>query len=97
MTKMTGFVVVQYCSWSLAVKSDVLSAYCLFVCFLSGQVGTLQVHVHPGIQISVYFCITVLTFLLFFFFLFGSLSLSFPALFCLVTLSLDRRQRRRRK
>lgn len=75
ITKMIGFVVVQYCSWSLAVKGYVLSAYCLFVCFF--KVGTLQVHVHvgTGIQMSVHSCITVLTFCSFSFFLFVSLSL----------------------
>lgn len=47
---------------------------CLFVFSKVG--GTLQVHVHTGIQILVYSCITVLTFFFpFSFSLFGSLSL----------------------
>lgn len=72
MTKMTGFVVAQYCSWSLAVKSLGMSCLLIVCLFVFCQADTLQVqvHVHTGIQISVYFCITVLTFFSFFFFSF---------------------------
>lgn len=96
MTKMTGFVVAQYLTAAGRWRLKVLGMSCLLkvlsVClFFFSKVGTLQVqvHVHTGIQISVYF-LYYRTYVVSCFLFSFCFSPSFPGLFCLIIYSFAR-------